>query len=245
MVEDSNHSSSTAFAAQPAGGDAPVMADYFAGNGAWPRVQQAPRLMQQVPTRGDRLINLNQTMEFLKPVKVGDRLSSRMLIADVYEKGIRLDPKAVWIVRRGCPARTASRLHHPQHAAHAPHPGGSRPRSEHPGKRSHWENVRGDARSNNATEGSPRGRVAGFDTLTETRSRSGERPQDFYPYHDRDRPRRRSPDIFVSTGFTAPRSAGCSPTSSGPSWVRRLATDAPHEPPRRHDEPRQVAKPIG
>jgi acyl dehydratase len=76
----------------------PVMADYFAGNGAWPRVQEAPRLTQQVPTRGDRLINLNQTMEFYKPVKVGDRLSSRTRIADVYEKGIRLDPRAVWIV---------------------------------------------------------------------------------------------------------------------------------------------------
>ncbi len=76
----------------------PVMVDYFAGNGAWPRVQEAPRLMQQVPTRGDRLINLNQTMEFYKPVKVGDRISTRMRIADVYEKGIRLDPRAVWIV---------------------------------------------------------------------------------------------------------------------------------------------------
>ena len=54
--------------------------------------------MQQVPTRGDRLINLKQTMEFYKPIKVGDRISSRMRIADVYEKGIRLDPRAVWIV---------------------------------------------------------------------------------------------------------------------------------------------------
>lgn len=75
----------------------PVMLDYFAGNGAWPRVPEAPRLMQQVPTRGDRLINLNQTMEFLKPVKVGDRLSSQTEIMDVYEKYIRLDPRAVWI----------------------------------------------------------------------------------------------------------------------------------------------------
>lgn len=76
----------------------PVMVDYFAGNGAWPPVQEGPRLMQQVPTRGDRMINLNQTMEFLKPVKIGDRLSSQMVIADVYEKSIRLDPKAVWII---------------------------------------------------------------------------------------------------------------------------------------------------
>lgn len=76
----------------------PVMVDYFAGNGAWPRVQEAPRLMQMVPTRGDRMINLNQTMEFYKPIKVGDRISSKMRIADVYEKGIRLDPQAIWLV---------------------------------------------------------------------------------------------------------------------------------------------------
>ena len=76
----------------------PVMVDYFAGNGAWPPVQEGPQLLLQVPTRGDRMINLNQTMEFAKPVRVGDRLSSRMRIADVYEKPIRLDPKAIWIV---------------------------------------------------------------------------------------------------------------------------------------------------
>lgn len=76
----------------------PVMLDYFAGNGAWPRVAEGPRLMQQVPTRGDRLINLNQTMEFLQPVKVGDRLSSQAEIIDVYEKYIRLDPRSVWLV---------------------------------------------------------------------------------------------------------------------------------------------------
>lgn len=102
MVEDTNPLFlDPEFAAQTRFGGVivpPVMADYFAGNGAWPRVQEAPRLMQQVPTRGDRLINLNQSMEFLKPVKVGDRLSSRMVVADVYEKGIRLDPKAVWIM---------------------------------------------------------------------------------------------------------------------------------------------------
>ncbi len=75
----------------------PVMLDYFAGNGAWPPVEEAPRIMLQVPTRGDRLINLNQSMEFLRPVKVGDRLSSQVEIADVYEKYIRLDPRAIWI----------------------------------------------------------------------------------------------------------------------------------------------------
>lgn len=75
----------------------PVMLDYFAGNGAWPPVQQGARLMQGVPTRGDRAINLNQEMNFLKPVRVGDRLSSQVVIIDVTEKPIRLDPRAVWI----------------------------------------------------------------------------------------------------------------------------------------------------
>jgi acyl dehydratase len=76
----------------------PVMADYFAGKGIWPRVQDRPSVRAQVPTRGDRAINLNQTFEFHKPIKVGDRLSSQVVIVDVYEKPIRLDPKAVWTV---------------------------------------------------------------------------------------------------------------------------------------------------
>jgi acyl dehydratase len=76
----------------------PVLVDYFAGNGVWPPAREAHRLMQQVPTRGDRLINMNQTLEFFKPVRVGDRIASQMVIVDVYEKPIRLDPRAVWIV---------------------------------------------------------------------------------------------------------------------------------------------------
>ena len=76
----------------------PVLVDYFAGNGPWPPVREGPRLMQQVPTRGDRLINMNQTMEFHRPVRVGDRISSQVVIVDVFEKPIRLDPHAVWIV---------------------------------------------------------------------------------------------------------------------------------------------------
>jgi acyl dehydratase len=75
----------------------PVMVDYFAGPGPWPPVRRRPGVLDLVPTRGDRLINLNQTMEFLRPVKVGDRLSSQMEIVDVIEKPIRLDPKAIWI----------------------------------------------------------------------------------------------------------------------------------------------------
>jgi acyl dehydratase len=76
----------------------PTLVDYFAGNGIWPPLEEGLHLMRQVPTRGDRLINMNQTLEFIRPARVGDRLSSQMTIADVYEKPIRLDPKAVWIV---------------------------------------------------------------------------------------------------------------------------------------------------
>ncbi len=75
----------------------PVMVDYFAGNGAWPRVTDGAPILRP-PTRGDRLINLNQTMEFFTPVRVGDRLSRQTVVVDVYEKAIRLDPKAVWTV---------------------------------------------------------------------------------------------------------------------------------------------------
>jgi acyl dehydratase len=74
----------------------PVMVDYFAGQGVWPPVQEGPRLQQLIPTPGDRFINLNQTMEFLKPIKVGDRISSQVEIVDVYIKPIGLDPRAVW-----------------------------------------------------------------------------------------------------------------------------------------------------
>ena len=76
----------------------PVMGEYFAGAGIWPPVTDAPRLVNAVPTRGARFINMNQTLEFTRPVRVGDRLSGQTTIADVYEKPIRLDPLAIWIV---------------------------------------------------------------------------------------------------------------------------------------------------
>ena len=101
MVEDTNPLFlDPDFAAQTTHGAViapPVMVDYFAGNGAWPRTTDAAPMLRP-PTRGDRLINLNQTMEFFKPVRVGDHLSRQTVIADVYEKPIRLDPKAVWTV---------------------------------------------------------------------------------------------------------------------------------------------------
>ncbi|MGD9932102.1 MAG: MaoC family dehydratase N-terminal domain-containing protein [Dehalococcoidia bacterium] len=83
-----------------------VMTDYFAGEGTWPgwgggpdigsRASADPEL--DVPTLGDRAINLSTTWEFLAPVKIGDVLWSEPSIADVYVKGIKIDPRAVWVV---------------------------------------------------------------------------------------------------------------------------------------------------
>lgn len=76
----------------------PTLTDYFAGSGVWPPSEGGPRLMMEVPTPGDRLINLVNEQEYLKPVHVGDRLSSYMEITDIFVKPIRLDPLATWIV---------------------------------------------------------------------------------------------------------------------------------------------------
>lgn len=82
-----------------------VMADYFAGDGTWPswaggdlagRPAMDPEL--DVPTIGDKAINLSTTWEFIKPIKIGDVLWSQPSVADVYLKPIGLDPKAIWIV---------------------------------------------------------------------------------------------------------------------------------------------------
>ena len=81
-----------------------VMADYFAGDGTWPSWNGGHELPSRgdpnldVPTIGDRAINLSTTWEFLRPIKVGDVLWSQPSIADVFVKPIRLDPNAIWIV---------------------------------------------------------------------------------------------------------------------------------------------------
>ena len=79
----------------------PVMVDYFAGAGAWPRegsfLEGRPL---DVPTLGDRAINLNTEWEFIKPIKVGDHIWCQMEVADIFMKGIRLDPKAIWIINQ-------------------------------------------------------------------------------------------------------------------------------------------------
>ena len=101
MVEDRNplflnpdYAESTAHGAVIA---PPVMTRYFASAGIWPPLDEDPPLQRLVPTRGERMINLNTEWEYLAPAKVGDRLSTQTEIIDVYEKTIRLDPRSVWI----------------------------------------------------------------------------------------------------------------------------------------------------
>ena len=81
-----------------------VMADYFAGDGTWPNWNGGPDIPApdnedvDVPVIGDRAINLSTTWEFLKPIKIGDRLWLQPSIADVFVKPIGLDPNAIWII---------------------------------------------------------------------------------------------------------------------------------------------------
>ncbi len=73
----------------------PLFVGNFAGPGIWPPATDLPAL-PPVITPGDRNINLTTEYEFFKPVKVGDHLSIKSRIADIYIKAIRLDPKAFW-----------------------------------------------------------------------------------------------------------------------------------------------------
>ncbi len=72
------------------------LALYFASLGPWPAVFEP--LFPVVPTPGKRLVNMSQEVEWFGRIMVGDRLSVRRRIADVYQKAISLDPEAVWIV---------------------------------------------------------------------------------------------------------------------------------------------------
>jgi len=75
----------------------PVMTRYFAGAGVWPPARDTGSIMRDVPTRGERMINLNTEWEYLRPARVGDHLATETEIIDIYEKSIRLDPRSVWI----------------------------------------------------------------------------------------------------------------------------------------------------
>lgn len=72
------------------------LALYFASLGPWPAVFEP--LIPIVPTPGKRIINMSQEIEWFGRIKVGDHLSVRRRIADVFQKPVSLDPEAVWIV---------------------------------------------------------------------------------------------------------------------------------------------------
>lgn len=72
------------------------LALYFASLGPWPAAFEP--LFPIVPTRGKRIVNMSQEVEWFASIKVGDQLSVRRRVADVYEKPVSLDPQAVWIV---------------------------------------------------------------------------------------------------------------------------------------------------
>jgi acyl dehydratase len=72
------------------------LALYFASLGPWPAVFEP--LFPIVPTPGKRIVNMSHEVEWLARIKVGDHLSVRRRIADVFQKAVSLDPEAVWIV---------------------------------------------------------------------------------------------------------------------------------------------------
>ncbi|MBW1888123.1 MAG: MaoC family dehydratase N-terminal domain-containing protein [Deltaproteobacteria bacterium] len=50
------------------------------------------------PTPGRYFINMAQEWEWFTPAIVGDRLTSKTRLGDVYIKPIRIDPKAFWVI---------------------------------------------------------------------------------------------------------------------------------------------------
>ena len=76
----------------------PVMVDYFASRGAWPPGEQdILGLVRKIPTPGDRLINMNQEFEWMRHVRVGERLTVSHRVVSVDLKPTKLDPLSVWI----------------------------------------------------------------------------------------------------------------------------------------------------
>lgn len=57
-----------------------------------------PVLDMGLPLIGSGFTNMGRELEFIQPVKVGDQLSSRTRIANLFQKSTRLDPESLWIV---------------------------------------------------------------------------------------------------------------------------------------------------
>ena len=56
------------------------------------------QFLRDVPTPGDRLLNVINEFEYLEPIHVGDRLSSYQVIADIFQRPTRLDPLSTWVI---------------------------------------------------------------------------------------------------------------------------------------------------
>ena len=179
----------------------PVMVDYFASAGAWPPAEQdLLSLVRAIPTPGDRLVNLGHEFEWLRTVRVGERLGARHRVASIEVRPTRLDPLSVWIrtetsIVAGAEEVVARRLN--QIMVHRTAEEVATDRSQ-PERRAP-EALRGDPAPSGAET------LSGF-TLALTPTRmvlqvSG--TQDFYPiHHDRDFARAGGhADIFVNTGF--------------------------------------------
>ncbi len=85
----------------------PLLVSYFAGQGIWPPAAEAgpggpaaiPRLGIAHAAKSPRSdINMATETEFLKPVIVGDRLSSYRRVGEPYMKAIKRDTEALWFV---------------------------------------------------------------------------------------------------------------------------------------------------
>ena len=76
------------------------MVDFFASQGPWPAADfDILGLIRRIPTPGDRLINLNQELEWFLPVRVGDRLGTRHEVwIESAEKGVTVPGSATVIL---------------------------------------------------------------------------------------------------------------------------------------------------
>jgi len=78
----------------------PLLAWEFGHPGPWPVEKDvvAGTRLPPVPTPGNIAVFLSTEWEFLKPVRIGDMISSKSKIIDVNIKPTRLDPKTFWLV---------------------------------------------------------------------------------------------------------------------------------------------------
>lgn len=78
-----------------------LLLGYFGGLGIWPpAVQETPAPQTTLPLPPEdgprRAINIATDWTFFKPVYVGDCISAKNRVADVYMKAIKTDPECIW-----------------------------------------------------------------------------------------------------------------------------------------------------